>query len=119
MARKYTGRAFIYIDGALYESGDDAKLTGVMGVKRNTVKGAQVYGFTEEVVEATVQASFFHNASISLSAFEALTDITVTFQTDSGPVFTLVNAWTSEMGELGAKEGKFSVTFTSADVDES
>ena len=119
--RHYTGRAWIYLDGALYESGDDAKLTGLLGVKRNTVKGASVYGFNEEVVETTVVASFFHSAALSVKAFADMTNITVTFRCDSGPVYTLANAWVQEAGDLGAKDGKIQVTFACDpdNVDES
>jgi hypothetical protein len=119
--RHYTGRAWIYVDGVLYESGDDAKLTGLIGVKRNTVKGASVYGFTEEVMETTVVASFFHSAGLLVKAFADMTDITVVFQCDSGPVFTMAGAWVQEVGDLGVKEGKIQVTFACDpdNVDES
>lgn len=119
MAAQYTGRAYIYVDGQLYESGDDAKLSGVMGVKRNVVKGAEVYGFTEEAVEAQVVASFLHGNGLSLASFRSMTNVTVTFACDSGPTYTLPGAWVSELGDLTAKDGKIQVTFCARRADES
>ncbi len=119
MASKWhTGRAWIYVDGQMYESGDDAKVTGVMGLKRNIVKGADVYGYTEEVQEATVVASFFHGNGLTLAGFKKMTDVTVVFKCDTGAVYTLANAWCSEIGDLTAKDGKVQVTFAAAKADE-
>jgi len=115
---KHTGRAWIFVDGQLYESGDDAKLSGAVGIKRNIVKGAEIYGFTEEIVEASVEASFFHGNGLSLAAFRTMDDVTITFQCDSGATYTLANAWFADGKELGAKDGKVGVTFTAKKADE-
>lgn len=88
-----TGRAYIYINGVLQESMPGAKLEGVDDTKRETVIGSQRYGYTEETSDGVLTVSFAHGPGISVKALNAVTDAVIQFECDSGPIFTLIDAF--------------------------
>jgi hypothetical protein len=109
---QYTGRAYIRADGTLYETLAGAKLTNPFGIERQAVVGADVFGFTEKVVVPTVDCDFAHGPGVSIGVLGAMTDVTVTFECDSGVVFVLSNAWCAKAGDLTADENaKLTVQF--------
>lgn len=90
-----TGRVFIALNGQRIRSKEGASLdTG--GVKRDAaISDAGVDGFSESVTAPTVDCTINHTAETSLTELHAFRDGTLTFETDTGRVYTLVNAWSS------------------------
>ena len=109
-----TGKVFLFVDGSYCESDGGAKISG-FAPKREAVIGDQVHGYKETPVAGQIDCTFIHgNNGISLAAMATVTNSSITFQTDSGAIYVLNNAWASEVKELDGKEGKFAVTFLSA-----
>lgn len=104
MAKQFTGRLTIRIDGQEYKSLDGATLN-VGGVNRTTLKGGgRVHGFTEEDMEPTMDFKLPHNKDISLKLLGDLTDATVMFETDSGVQFVVRGCYTTEPPSLTGTE---------------
>lgn len=104
MAKQFTGKVTIRIDGQEYKSLDGATLNPG-GVNRSTVKGGgRVHGFTEEDQEPTMDFKLPHNAGVSLKRLGSLTDATVMFETDSGVQFITRGCYTTEPPSLSGNE---------------
>ena len=99
---KYQGRAFIRGNGVEYPTADDATLDPG-GFTRETVKGSRVYGYQETAKEATVECKLFKCAEIDVLALQAMTNVTVEFETDVGQTYLLANAWVVGDITLNAK----------------
>jgi hypothetical protein len=96
-----TGIVKIYVNGALYRSKPGAKLkTG--GKKREAVTGHSVYGFTEEVEAAELDATLAHMADTNVPNINAIVGATLRFETDTGQTLMVANAFTSEPCEISS-----------------
>lgn len=105
-----TGRVYISLSGiGRIRSKEGAKLnTG--GIEREAaISDAGVDGFSEKVVAPSVDCTIHHTADIRLSQLQAFADGTLTFETDTGRVFTLRNAWCAKPPELN--KGEVSLQF--------
>ncbi len=113
-----TGKVYIKINGMLYESMSGAKLTDPMGVTRDAVVGADVFGFSEKAAVPTIACEFAHGAGLSLQALAACVNETLTFECDSGPTFIVRNAWYASGMELTGGDGKVACTFAGKKCEE-
>ncbi|HVJ53451.1 MAG TPA: phage tail tube protein [Aliidongia sp.] len=112
MAQQRTGRAFVRANGTLYETLDGAKLSNIAGIERSAVTGAAVFGFTEKTAIPTIDCDFAHGPGVSVATLIAMTDVTITFECDSGVTFVLGDAWCSKGGDLAADgSAKLTVQF--------
>lgn len=104
---KLFGKAKVAVDGQYLLVDQDAKLN-LGGVSRNVVKGNDVYGYSEEAMEATIDISFYLDANTNLDTLNNISDSTVTFQADTGQTYVLAHAFRTQPVELGAnaKGGK-------------
>jgi len=99
-----TGRLTIRIDGQEKKSKDGATLNPG-GVNRTTEKGGgRVHGYTEEDEQPSVSFKMAHDKDTSLLALGKLTDATLSFETDTGVIFTLRGAYTTKPPTLNGKE---------------
>ena len=117
MAKPYTGRLIIRIDGQEHPSMDGATLN-IGGVNRSPVKGGGrvLNAFTEEDQETTLDFKLHHKKDLSLKAIGDLTDATVMFETDSGVQFVIRGAYTTEPPSLS--DGKVDVKMAAVECDE-
>ncbi len=102
---KLTGRAFIDVPGfGRLRSKSGAKInTG--GHKRETKNGdVGVEGFTEEVVAPFIECTILHNADLKINDLNAVNAENITFETDTGSVWVLMEAWLEEPTELASGE---------------
>jgi hypothetical protein len=106
-----TGKVFIKIDGTLYESAIGAQLKDAMGVERTAQVGTDVFGYTEKAVPPTITCKFSHGSGLSLETLSEVTDSTITFECDSGPVYILRNGWYASGMNLTGGEGWLDVVF--------
>jgi hypothetical protein len=88
-----TGRVWIELNGVLQESMSGAKAENIGGIQRTPVEGSDVYGHTEEVKAPHITCSFPHGPGISLKSLNAFVDGVLMFVCDSGPIFTIVDAF--------------------------
>jgi hypothetical protein len=73
-----TGRAFVTVDGVLYETMLGATIEGVGGIDRKPVIGAEVFGFAAEAKAPTITCKFAHSSGVSLEKLDAIVDCTFT-----------------------------------------
>jgi len=109
---KMFGKAEVSVDGRRLLVDDSSKLN-LGGVKRNAVKGTEVYGYAEETAEASVEVSIYVDGTVDLGALNNTSDATITFKADSGQCYVLAHAWLESPVEAAAATngGKTSLKF--------
>lgn len=118
MAGKVFGQATVKVDGATLLIDRDAALD-FGGVKRNVVKGTIVQGYAEEAMEASVDVKATIDSKASLAQWAAINAATVTFEMDTGQVYSLANAWLEEPPKAtGGDGGKVPLKFVSDRCEE-
>lgn len=99
-----TGRAFITVAGRRLASKEGAKL-GYGNMERSAVMGdAGVLGYQEKPGVPYVECTIQHNADTSLQEFADMTDVTVSFDTDTKRSYVLRNAWCAKALEMDKGE---------------
>lgn len=103
---KITGTATIRIDGRELRSLQGAVLNpgGIIRVAQKGHKG--VHGYSEELVEPTMECKIVDTRDLSILRLNAVTDATVLFETDTGKRYLLAPAWTSEPCALNSGAGE-------------
>lgn len=101
-----TGRVFIALNGDRIRSKEGAKLeTG--GLERKAqISDAGVDGHSEAVTAPKVTCKISHTAKTSLMDIHAFKG-TLTFETDTGRVYTLIEAWSATPPTLASGESDF------------
>ncbi len=111
---KITGKAKIRVDGQTYKTLDGATITPG-GVSREAVVGDEVHGFKESIKEPTLQCKLAHTATTNLIALGKIDNATVEFETDTGVIFIMREAWTSEPPSMSGGEVDLSMAAMTAD----
>lgn len=106
---RVTGKATIVINGQILKTESGASLqTG--GITREEVISDQgTVDYREVNIASEISGSVIHDAGTSLDAIRQSTGIPVNFETDSGVVYTISNAFCKSVGNLSA--GRFEVMF--------
>jgi hypothetical protein len=112
---KLTGRIFISLNGQRIRSMPGASLdTG--GVTRTpSISDAGVDGFMESISAPHVACKISHGANTSMADLQAFTG-TLTFQTDSGRVYTLIEAFNTTPPKL--EKGEVSLEYSAGECQE-
>ena len=112
------GRATIKYDGTTLRTEKGAKLN-MGGVERKVVEGDTVHGFTEETKAPFIDCNINLGKGDSLQEIRDITNSTVTFECDTGQVYTLCEAWSSVPPEITTGDGgKVPVKFYGMKCDE-
>lgn len=115
---KVLGRATVKVDGDVLLIDNGAKFN-LGGVTRKIVKGTEVHGFAEESVEPSIEVVATVNGKTSLARWGKIENATVTFEADTGQIWSLANAWLEAPPEVTAGEGgKVTLKFVAAKAEE-
>lgn len=99
------GKAFIKVNGALLESMPGAKLD-IGGEKRTAVKGANaVHGYSAEIETAKVECEISVSKDTKLIDIGKMSNVSLTFECDTGQTFVVKNAFLTDTVSLTAQEG--------------
>lgn len=100
---KVTGRIFISINGQRLRSKEGASLeTG--GIEREAaISDAGVDGYMEKITAPKVDCKISHTDQTRMSDIQAFTG-TLTFETDTGRIYTLREAWNAKPPKLDKGE---------------
>ena len=99
------GKAYIKMDGALLETLPGAKLD-LGGVTREPVIGNnKVLGYAEKPKESMLECEIAVGRATDLEQFRQATDVTVTFEADTGQVWSIRNAWLVDPPQVSDSEG--------------
>lgn len=103
-----TGRVFISLNGARIRSKEGASLE-MGGIEREaSISDAGVDGYMEKVTAPKVDCKISHTAQTKLITLQGFTG-TLTFETDSGRVYTLTEAWCAKPPKL--EKGEVTLEF--------
>lgn len=115
---KVLGIATVKVDGDVLLVDNGAKLN-VGGVTRKTVKGTAVHGYAEEAMESFVEVTASMHAETRLKKLAAMSDVSVTFEADTGQTYILNHAWLENPPEPTAGEGgKIPLRFVARSCEE-
>lgn len=96
MAGKHLGKAYIKQDGALLETMPGATLD-LGGDERQPLLGANaVLGYTEKPKPAMLDCKIALGLLTKLEDFRLATNVTITFEADTGQTWNMANAWLVE-----------------------
>lgn len=99
-----TGRVYITVKGRRLASKEGAKLK-MGGVDRETVLAdTGPVGFSEKTVAPGVECTIPHTADVKLQDFQDMTDVSISFDADTGRSFVLNNAWLTKALEMSKGE---------------
>lgn len=107
-----TGVVVLKINGRSIRSQDGATLK--LGGLNRTARMAdgQIVGFSAMPVPSEITAELLHTSVSDLEAINNLADGTLTYETDSGVVYTISNAFCTTPPEVkGGESSSVSVTF--------
>ncbi len=109
-----TGTVSVKANGRSLFSDAKAKLTlaGFERPERQADHG--IIGFSQKPVAAKLDCTLLHTALSDMQAIADMTDATITFETDTGKIYTLRSAWSREPPELTGGDGEISAKFASS-----
>lgn len=111
-----TGRVFINVKGSRLRSKEGAKFNRG-GFEREAVIGDDsVHGYMEKLAAPSIECTISHTADTKLEDLAAITGATVTFETDTGRVLVLHEAWVANTLELS--KGEVQITFNGVRSEE-
>jgi len=99
------GKAFIKANGQLLETMPGAKLDLGGAVRTPVVGSSSVHGFAEQVRPAKLECEISVGKDTKLLDHAKWTDLSVTFECDTGQVFVIRSAFSSEPPVITEGEG--------------
>ncbi|ADU63400.1 MULTISPECIES: phage tail tube protein [Pseudodesulfovibrio] len=113
-----TGKAIIRVDGTELRTQDGATLNPGGEKREAQVGNGKVHGYKEETQAPELECQVFHTADLSLKALGAITSATVMFETDTGAVFVLREAFVTDVPSLNVKDGTVGLKMSAISCDE-
>jgi hypothetical protein len=104
-----TGRVFISVRGKRLASKEGAKLIYGNPDRETVIADTGVVGYMEKVTAPGVECTIAHTADFAMKEYGAMTDVTLSFDCDSGKSFILNSAWCAKALEL--EKGEVKLTF--------
>lgn len=104
MSSQVTGICIIKVNGKILRSKEGAKIK-LGGKERTAVTGHSVYGYSEKVVPAEIEATIADTRDTDLREMSDWVGARVLFETDTGKTYLVTNAFTTEPVELTGGEG--------------
>lgn len=119
MAGKHLGKAYIKMDGKLLESMPGATLD-LGGVERQPLIGSNaVLGYSEKPKPAMLDCKIALGIPTALEDFRTATDVTITFEADTGQTWNMPNAWLVEPPVVSDGDGgHIPLKFAAAQADQ-
>jgi hypothetical protein len=117
-SRRLAGVAYFTVDGVSCMLAGDFSYSPAQ-VKRETISGMDgVHGYKETPIPGFISATLRDAGSLSVAAFNAMTNVTVMIELANGKIVTARNAWTVDSQEVKGADSTFDVKFESALVEE-
>lgn len=110
-ANRVAGVCFLKVDGVQYSLRGSFKVQGIMTQKSGVAGLDGVHGYKEVPVVPSIDGEITDSPTLSIAAFQNITDSTVTAEMATGKTYILQNAWYAGTAELEGDEGKITVKF--------
>lgn len=118
MSNRVMGRAQIKVNGQLLLTHKGATLEPG-GPDRTTVSGGNsIHGFTEQVMPAKLECEISVKADTSLAQIGRWTDVTVTFEADTGQTYVIAGGWVLRTPSVKDDDGKAKITIEGPPAEE-
>ncbi|NNM70171.1 MAG: phage tail protein [Gallionella sp.] len=115
---RLAGIAYISVDGVSYMLSADATYK-VSRVERESLTGQdRVHGYSEKPIPGMISATLRDAGGLSVAAFNAMTNNTVTLELANGKTVVGRNMWTVESQEVKTAEATFEVKWEGPSVEE-
>lgn len=120
-SNRVAGTAFFSVDGVSYAIIGDWSYR-VSGAKRETVRGLDgIHGYKETPSEGQIKGKIRDGQSVSLTALNGMTNVTLTLELANGKTVIGRNMW--QVGDEGAPsvavdDAEIDVTFEGRDVQD-
>lgn len=100
-----TGKAYIDVPGfGRLRSKAGAKLNTGGFTRETKTSDSGVEGFTEEIAEPSIECTIIHEPTLSITDLNNIRNANITFQTDTGSSWVLMEAWLVDPTELSTGE---------------
>ena len=106
-----TGIVILRIDGRSIRSKEGAKLDMGGFEREPEYADGQLIGFSRKPVAAMVSATLVHTGVSDLPALNELEDGTLTFECDSGPIFTVNGVFATKPPSITGGKGEVEVEY--------
>jgi len=118
MSMKKLGKAFITVDGQRLQTYPGATCQPG-GIVRSVKKGHEVHGYSEADEEGMVECEIDIGADTSLRDIEAMSDVTVRFECDTGQVYIGAHWWSEKTPDFtDGSDSKAKVKFVGPKMEE-
>jgi hypothetical protein len=115
---RLAGIAYISVDGVSYMLAADASYS-VSRIERESLVGQdKVHGYSEKPKPGHISATLRDAGGLSVAAFNAMTNTTVTLELANGKTVIGRNMWTVEAQEVKTSEATFEVKWEGPSVEE-
>lgn len=115
---RLAGTAYLSVDGTNYMLAGDFGYSASK-VKRETLTGQdRVHGYSEKPTAGLMSATLRDAGGLSVAAFNAMTNVTVTAELANGKTIIGRNMWTVDAQEVKTAEGTFEVKWEGFEVEE-
>lgn len=118
MSNRVMGRAQIKANGQMLDSHPGATLD-IGGVSRESVVGANaVHGFKEAVKQSKLELEISVKPGTSAAEVGRWSDITATFEADTGQTWVISNGWVTEPPTMTDNDGKMKIVIEGPPAEE-
>lgn len=118
MSNRVMGKALIKVDGKVLDTLPGASLD-IGGETRETVTGAnKVLGFKSSPRPSKLECEIAIKNRTSAAEIARWTDVTVTFEADTGQAFVIPGGWVTEPPQITENEGKAKITIEGPPAEE-
>ncbi|MFA6971637.1 MAG: phage tail tube protein [Gallionella sp.] len=111
-----TGRVFVNVAGKRLASREGATMKFGGTERQPELADTGVVGFSEKTIAPEVECTLVHVGQTSLKEFQDMTDVPLTFTTDTGKSFIFTNAWCA--GGLELSKSELKLKFNAIDCKE-
>lgn len=118
MGNRVMGKAQIKANGKLLETLPGATLD-IGGPSRTTVAGANaIHGFQEAIAPSKLECEISVKEGTSLTEIRNWSDITATFEADTGQTWVISNGWNTTPPTATDNDGKAKITIEGPPAEE-
>jgi hypothetical protein len=115
---RLAGTAFISVDGQTYMLAGDLSYDPSTVARESLVGQDRVHGYSEKPKTGKISGKLRDAGGLSVAAFNAMTNVTVTLELANGKTVVGRNMWTVDAQAVETAEGTFEVTWEGPNVEE-
>ncbi|MFZ6690229.1 phage tail tube protein [Undibacterium sp. SXout20W] len=115
---RLAGIAYLSVDGQTYMLAGDLTYSPSKVTRETIVGQDRVHGYSEKPHPGSISGTIRDAGGLSVAAFNAMTNVTVTCELANGKTVVGRNMWTADAQEVKTAEGTFEVKWEGFSVEE-